>query len=57
MFPPERIVPLPEEYDAAACDYQAAHAYSRMCKEMHQYGTLTGIHERAQVPEVETAER
>ena len=41
----------PEEYDASTCDYQAAHelSYSRMCKEMHQYGTLTEIHERAQV--------
>jgi hypothetical protein len=47
----ENLHPRPEEYDAAAVDYQAAHglSYSRMCKEMNQYGALGEIHERAQV--------
>jgi hypothetical protein len=47
----ENLFPRPEEYDAAAVDYQAAHglSYSRMCKEMNQYGALGEIHERAQV--------
>jgi hypothetical protein len=47
----ENLRPRPEEYDAAACDYQADHGltYSGMCEAMRQYGTLTEIHERAQV--------
>jgi hypothetical protein len=41
--------PRPEEFDAAACDYQAAHglSYSAMCKQMG--GATCEIHERAQV--------
>jgi hypothetical protein len=47
----ENLYPRPEEFDAAACDYQADHGltYSKMCEAMRQYGTLTEIHERAQV--------
>ena len=47
----ENLHPRPEEYDAATCDYQAAHRLSaaRMHEQMRQYGTLTEIHERAQV--------
>jgi len=47
----ENLHPRPEEYDAAACDYQAEHGLSvtGMCEQMRQYGTLTKIHERAQV--------
>jgi hypothetical protein len=43
----ENLHPRPEEYDA----YQADHGltYSGMCEAMRQYGTLTEIHERAQV--------
>jgi hypothetical protein len=49
--PPYHLHPRPEEFDAAACDYQAVHGltYSRMCEQMRQYGALTEIHERAQV--------
>jgi hypothetical protein len=45
----ENLHPRPEEYDAAAVDYQAAHglSYSAMCKEMG--GAFSEIHERAQV--------
>jgi hypothetical protein len=47
----ENLHPRPEEFDAATCDYQAAHAlsYSKMCEQMRQCGTLSEIHERAQV--------
>jgi hypothetical protein len=47
----ENLYPRAEEFDAAACDYQAAHglSYSKMCEQMRQYGTLSEIHERAQV--------
>ena len=46
----QNLHPRPEEYDAAACDYQADHGltYSGMCVAMRQYGTLTEIHERPQ---------
>jgi len=46
----ENLFPRPEEYDAAACDYQAAHglSYSAMCQQMNG-GALSEIHERAQV--------
>src|SRR5215831_4074877 len=47
----ENLHPRSEEYDAAACDYAAEHGLSvtGMCEQMRQYGTLTEIHERAQV--------
>jgi hypothetical protein len=47
----ENLHPRPEEYDAATCDYAAEHglSYSAMGLAMRQYGTLTEIHERAQV--------
>jgi len=48
----EKLHPRPEEYDAAACDYQAAHGltYSRMCEQMRQYGAMREIRERADAP-------
>ena len=47
----ENLHPRPEEFDAAACDYQAANGltYSKMREEMHQYGAMLEINERAQV--------
>jgi hypothetical protein len=47
----ENLHPRPEEFDAAACDYQADHGltYSGMCEAMRQYGTLSEIRQRAQV--------
>ena len=47
----ENLHPRPEEYDAATCDYVAEHGLSdsAMRLKMRQYGTLTEIHERAQV--------
>ena len=47
----ENLHPRPEEYDAATCNYVAEHGLSdsAMRSKMRQYGTLTEIHERAQV--------
>jgi hypothetical protein len=47
----ENLHPVPEEYDAATCDYAAAHGLSvtGMGERMRQYGTLGEVHERAQV--------
>jgi hypothetical protein len=38
----------PEEYDAAACDYQAAHGLTYSASKCTNKGTFSGIHERAQ---------
>jgi hypothetical protein len=50
-FVEDLLHPRPEEFDAATCDYQADHGLSMtgMREAMRQYGTLTEIHERAQV--------
>ena len=47
----ENLHPRPEEYDAAANDCAAAHGLSltAMRERMRHYGTLSEIHERAQV--------
>jgi hypothetical protein len=47
----ENLHPRPGDYDAATCDYAAEHGLSvtGMGEAMRQSGTLTEIHERAQV--------
>jgi hypothetical protein len=47
----ENLHPRPEEYNAATCDYAAEHGLSvtRLREQMRQYGTLSEIHQRAQV--------
>ena len=47
----DNLHPRSEDYDAATCDYQADHGltYAGMCAAMRQYGTLSEIHQRAQV--------